>query len=431
MNPLPLESLRQQIPAPLFPTLPDTAHLPHPFPVQADLRHRLERLGLQIQAFVKACNDLYALSAEERQPGWIARLVDQGKTPDWITFGRLKTLRNALPALLEPELVLTAEGLALTDLNLVPAQIGTGACLQSAFAAIGIPVLGGKTGLLDAFRETSAGSSVLLPSRTPAHYPGLAWLASRCDQTICDFERFMACLSRGESARAFRFFSLACMEASPQSACLLQQLREGTAQLTPIPKPQLEERLWLALLSLRPLRAFWRRTLSDRHLEALLKIISPSWVVDPTPLPPQAEIAGLGIRCFEELADSHQNAQAFALRPTRETCAFELSYPVPPLSDSQGNGFSDLIRGALESFPALPHILQRKPQPLLIEHPFQETTTGRIERVTVCVRLRPVYSASGGDIRLAGLLAGLTPASGNDFSVERETVWVPGVELRE
>jgi hypothetical protein len=278
-----------------------------------------------------------------------------------------------------------------------------------------MPVLGGASGIRDAFDEATTGCRLL--TADASRCPGLQWLAARCSREIYDLGSFAAHTATGHSARAARFFSTASLESSPQGTLLLSHLREGVIDLTPAPKPQLEEKLWLCLLPLRPLRAFWRRALSDRHFEALLKIITPCWILDPTPLPPQAEITGLGVTRFEDLLNAPLGAREFFIHASREAGGAQTR----PAA-AQGN-FSVALRCALEAFPNLPHVLMQKPEPLFVEHPFQDPSTGRVRLLKTSVRLRPFYFASGKETRLAGLMAGLTPSSGHG------TAWVPGTEL--
>ena len=68
---------------------------------------------------------------------------------------------------------------------------------------------------------------------------------------------------------------------------------EKKIRLTPPPKPVFEEKMLFALLWNRNLQEFWRQELGEGFFARLKKLIPYTWLVDPTPLPPQAAIPGI------------------------------------------------------------------------------------------------------------------------------------------
>jgi hypothetical protein len=55
---------------------------PRAFPIPPSFAAELDQLGYRLWQFVRACNQLYRLSAEGRQPAWIADVLDRGKPKD-------------------------------------------------------------------------------------------------------------------------------------------------------------------------------------------------------------------------------------------------------------------------------------------------------------------------------------------------------------
>src|SRR5215472_3097711 len=66
--------------------------------------------GHRLCVFQRACNQLYQLSVKGKQPAWVARYLDAGKPAELIEFSRRKEIRDDLPQVIRPDLVLTDEG---------------------------------------------------------------------------------------------------------------------------------------------------------------------------------------------------------------------------------------------------------------------------------------------------------------------------------
>src|SRR6266446_52299 len=121
---------------------------PEPFRVGAEFVEELEKLGHRLQLFQRAANELYLRSVNGKEPAWIAEYLDRGKTPELIGFTRQKRFRNDLPQVIRPDLLLTAEGFAISELDSVPGGIGLTAWLGKTYAALGFDIVGGPDGLL-------------------------------------------------------------------------------------------------------------------------------------------------------------------------------------------------------------------------------------------------------------------------------------------
>src|SRR5258708_27037769 len=143
----------------------------------------------------------------------------------------------------------------------------------------------------------------------------------------------------------------------------------GAVRVTPPFKPWLEEKLWLALFWMRPLREFWRRELSERHWLMLQKHIPHSWVVDPTPLPHHAVLPWLNIQSWEELAAFSQKERDFELKVSGFSPQAWGSRSVLVGRDMPHPECAAAIHRALTDFAHNPHVLMRFAHPRTIEHP--------------------------------------------------------------
>src|SRR5262245_22839823 len=143
--------VRRQLPAGgLFADM-DWRISPAPFPLGADLAMQLETLGRVLLQFNRAVNLLYRQSVAGKQPAWVSAWLDCGKPAQLIELQRAATLKNDLPRVIRPDLLLTEHGLALTELDSVPGGIGLTAWLDQAYAQTGAGVLGGPDGMLRGF----------------------------------------------------------------------------------------------------------------------------------------------------------------------------------------------------------------------------------------------------------------------------------------
>ena len=106
---------------------------PEPFPLAPELYKQLIDLGARLHSFNKACNLLYRQSTEGKQPTWIHAYLDAGKPAALIETTRHKQFKNDLPCVIRPDILLTDEGFAITELDSVPGGIGLTAWLQQVY----------------------------------------------------------------------------------------------------------------------------------------------------------------------------------------------------------------------------------------------------------------------------------------------------------
>ncbi len=101
-----------------------------PFSLGEKLAKELENLGRVLLQFNRAVNLLYRQSITGKQPAWVATWLEQGKPSDLIELQRAPALKNELPRVIRPDLLLTENGISITELDSVPGGIGLTAWLN-------------------------------------------------------------------------------------------------------------------------------------------------------------------------------------------------------------------------------------------------------------------------------------------------------------
>ena len=108
-----------------------------PFPLDKKTVKQLEKLGRMLLKFYQATNMIYRWSAEGRLPAWPAEWLDRGKPQSIIDLQRHKAFRPDLPRVIRPDILLTEDGLKITELDSVPGGIGLTAWLNRTYAEAG------------------------------------------------------------------------------------------------------------------------------------------------------------------------------------------------------------------------------------------------------------------------------------------------------
>jgi len=376
---------------------------PQPFLISRAFSEQLEKLGHRLLVFQRACNELYFRSVAGKAPPWIADYLDRGKPPELVERGRRKEHRVELPAIIRPDLVLTEEGFSIVELDSVPGGIGLTAWLNETYAQFGThDIIGGARGMIDGF--ASIAGDILISHESATYRPEMKWIARNTGQRVLSAEDPAQFSTLNPRAPAYRFFELFDLPNLPAQELL------DLPSITPPIKAFLEEKLWLALFWIRPLRDYWRRELSERHWLELQKRIPYSWIVDPTPLPQHAVIPGLEINAWSELALFSQKQRDLVLKISGFSEIGWGSRSVHIGSDLPQREWEGAVDRAVNDFAHHPWILQRFHKGRIVEQPFFDTAAGAVETMRGRVRLCPYYFVIDGRAELRGALATIVPA---------------------
>src|SRR6266516_7878495 len=178
-----LETIRTAFPKEGFFAEKDWLLSPDAFPIEKKFVAELEKLGHRLFVFQRACNQLYQLSIKGKQPEWVARYLDAGKPKELIEFSRRKEIRDDVPQVIRPDLILTDEGYIIAEIDSVPGGIGLTGWLNQSYSTFDTNIIGGAEGMLDGFRSVLPNGGDMVMSQESATYqPEMEWIATRLNQ---------------------------------------------------------------------------------------------------------------------------------------------------------------------------------------------------------------------------------------------------------
>lgn len=408
---------------------------PEPFAVDPKLGKRLEGLGGALHRFVRAAHKLYLDSAAGREPHWIADYLDLGKPRDLVEYARSGASKET-PRVLRPDLILTNNGFAITELDSVPGGIGLTAWLNETYAKLGYPVLGGPTGMLAGFRAIAPSADVLVSAECGDYRPEMEWLARRIDEEfgsgggrVSSAETYLPPAADAGARRrlVYRFFELFDLPNIPPAKALMEAEAAGEITVTPPFKPHLEEKAWLALFWMRPLRAFWLRELGARNLRILQESIPYTWIIDPAPLPHNASFPRLDAHSWADVAALSQRDRELVVKISGFHEDAWGSRSVVIGSDVSQRDWAATIEEGLADFGNSLRVLQAFHKGRLVEQPYLAEDDDEIRVMTGRVRLCPYYFVSENRSDLAGVMATICPADKKIIHGMQDAILTPVV----
>ena len=402
---------------------------PDAFPIERKFLTELEQLGHRLFVFQRACNQLYQLSVKGKQPAWVARYLDAGKPKELIEFSRRKEIRDDLPRVIRPDLIVTDNGYIIAEIDSVPGGIGLTAWLNQTYSAFDKQIAGGANGMLEGFQSVLPnGGDIVISQEASTYRPEMEWLAARLKDRQPDWEWRVVAAENYEardSRAVYRFFELFDLPNIPKIDILLHANAKGRVAITPPIKPFLEEKMWFALFWLRPLHEFWRRELGEKYFLKLQEVIPYSWILDPTPLPQHAVIPRLEIHDWREAAKFSQKDRDLLLKVSGFSPLGWGSRGISLGSDLAHAEWEKRIDNALATFDSSPTIIQRFHKGRLLEHRYCEPDSGELKTMKGRVRLCPYYFVEHDQVKLHGALATIVPADKKFLHGMRDAILVP------
>ena len=163
----------------------------------------------------------------------------------------------------------------------------------------------------------------------------------------------------------------------------------------------------------RNLRGFWRQELGEAFFERMLQLVPYSWVIDPTPLPPQAAIPELNLTDWHQLKTLSQRERDLILKISGFS---ELAWGARSValgSDLSLADWSAAVDRAIRDFAHAPWVLQRYHKPRTVPAAYVDFNTNQLQSMPARVRLCPYYFVTGEGVgaraHLGGVLATLCP----------------------
>lgn len=423
---------------------------PQAWPLTAEQGRELEQIGQACFEFHQALETLYLRSAAGKNllrnkpllAPWVADYLDRGKPPELVAHARDPKNRGLFPTVLRPDLLLTEEGFALTELDSVPGGIGLTAFLNRLYGGDGdAAVLGARDAMIENFHAALAGLrpgernpliAILVSDEAATYRPEMQWLAEQLqragkrvfsmrpeDVFPLGHELFFDVEGAPEKIDViYRFFELFDWANVRVGKEILEAWQNGAVAIAPPMRHFQEEKLALALFHHHLLREYWTEALGGKTFKVLEKLIPKSWIMDPAPLPPGAVLAGplVGGRPltdWRELAGASQKERDLIIKISgfHETAWGARSVVLG--SDCSREEWQEGITQALDLAPTNLHVLQEYRKPMRVSHPLYESGPEATSRAAVAkpgrLRLCPYYFVVDGVARLSGALATFCP----------------------
>ncbi len=410
---------------------------PTPFPLGEPLAKEIESLGRVLLQFYRAVNLLYRKSAEGKQPEWVARWLDLGKPRELIELQRSAAFKNDVPRVIRPDILITENGISITELDSVPGGIGLTAWLNQAYCRLPIAdcrlmgetddqqkskienqksaILGGADGMMRGFEAIFGEAKqvrIVVSEEAATYKPEMIWLSEQLGSRFTVHDSRFNDFAEGDAV--YRFFELFDLPNVPNAPQIFELAAEGKIRLTPPPKPIFEEKMLFALLWNRNLQNFWRQELGEGFLARLKRIIPYTWLVDPAPLPPHAAIPELNLTDWQQLKSLSQKERDLILKVSGFSENAWGARGVFLGSDLSQADWSAAVDAALKNFETSPSVLQRFHKPSLVDASWFDFEKNEVVPMKGRVRLCPYYFVGGdGDAarpQLGGVLATIVPA---------------------
>lgn len=434
---------------------------PEAWPLTPAQLKEIEQIGQACRDFYQALDILYRrswqgknlLRNKELLAPWVADYLDRGKPLRVIEHARHPQFKGLMPHVLRPDLLLTEDGFALTEMDSVPGGIGLTDFLNGLYAqGDDAAVIGGATGMRDAFYRALAATApdkpnpliaIVVSDEADTYRPEFQYLAARLREEgkrvyvyhptdIMPLGRTLCVAVDGSPEPVdvvYRFFELFDLGNVSTAQYILEAAESGDVVVTPPMKAYQEEKLNLALLHHHVLDDFWRENLPKRSYKVLKKIVPHSWIMDPVELPPNAVLdaphaQGKPIRRWEELGEATQKERNLIIKASG---FHELAWGARSVvlgSDVSKADWQDGIANAVEMADSTLHVLQDYHKPSRSKHPVYNDEQ-KAAPMDGRLRLCPFYMIEGESVSLNGILATFCPADKKIIHGMRDAAMLP------
>lgn len=433
---------------------------PKPFPLTPDQVETLKAVGQACFEFYKAAETLYSRSKtgksllrnQHYQAPWVAEYYDRGKPRELLNHAQTKALQGSTPVIIRPDILITEEGFALTEIDSVPGAVGLTAYLNELYRSPETSPIESNAGMVTSFYEALQALSpnnanpviaIVVSDESETYRPEFKWLAKQlkaqgkdvhcCHPAALESDNNQLYLNTDGKKKAiaiiYRFFELFDLENIGCAKSIMKAAETGNVVVTPPMKPYQEEKFSLALFHHYALEGFWQEQLTKKSYKLLKKIIPPSWIIDPSPFGPNAilnspHVKGRPLSRWEELAQASQKDRHYIIKMSG---FHELAWGARSVTlgnDSSQTEWKEAIQQAITSSTKTLYILQQYQKPKRLEHTLynaekkQKKTPGRI-------RLSPFYIVKGKETQLVGILATFCPVDKKIIHGMKDAAFIP------
>ena len=433
---------------------------PHSWELSSGQVREIEALGQACLDFLKALEILYLRSVENKNllrnenllAPWVADYLDRGKPRYLVQHSRHRSMRGQLPLVLRPDLLLTEDGLALTEIDSVPGGIGLTAFLNRLYGQVGEGIVGEGDLMLSRFYDALASLAphrhapfiaIVVSDEAATYRPEMWWICHELQKqgrrTFCFHPDEIYPLGGALHASIdgnperidviYRFFELFDLPALKTIPYFFEALDQGEVELSPPMRHFQEEKLGLALFHHRKLRRFWRENLPKRSFRVLAQAVPRSWIMDPAPLPPTAVldaplVGGNPIQDWADLADASQRERKLIIKISGFHETAWGARGVTLGSDSSKKVWKRGIERAVAMSGSHLHILQEYRKPKRLPHAIYAGPDETF-RMQGRLRLCPYFFVRGNRAELSGVLATFCPADKKIIHGMRDAAMLP------
>jgi len=427
----------------------------------------IRTIGQACYDFYRALEVLYLRSVEGKNllrnrdlvAPWVAEYLDRGKPRALVEHARARAIRGTTPMVIRPDLLITEDGFALTEIDSVPGGIGLTAFLNRLYADVhGDDLIGaGSEDMVEAFYQvlcakaptvTAPYVAILVSDEAATYRPEMEWLASQLRQRGRRVHVFHPdeVMPLGESICVgidgdpqkvdviYRFWELFDLANVSIADFLLRAGQEAQLSLTPPMRHFQEEKLNLALFHHHILEDYWKETLPRESYKVLKKVIPHTWVMDPVELPPNAVldapfIGAKPIYDWYQLSEAGKKERNLIIKISGFHESAWGARSVTLGSDSSRSEWEEAIQQAVTMADTSLHILQTYEKPTRLRHPVYRED-GSTYQMDGRVRLCPYYfvdeKAQSADLH--GILATFCPADKKIIHGMKDAALLPCVE---
>ena len=428
-----------------------------PFPLSSSEVGFFHSLGEHLLAFYKALNRLYLDSVRGLQPFWIHQYLDQGKPKALIDYARMNRFRDLLPDIIRPDVIPTADGMIITELDSVPGGIGLIGSLSQAYACTESTVVGGAEGMITGFADMVRHRAdnrplrlaIVVSDESESYRQEMQWVALQLNrhgiEAACLHPHELQFTEDGLTAPGYfgneiisivyRFFELFDLPNVPKAELIMYSAKKGRTIVTPPFKPWLEEKLAFALFHHPMVEPFWEKALTRETFEVLKTTIPRTWVLDPQPIPPTAvipdlQLDGHAVSDWKVLGQASQKHRRYVIKPSGFSESAWGSRGVFIGHDLPQAKWIDVINNALRSFSKTPSVLQQFHKGRLSTLEYFDEDKQEWKTMEGRTRLSPYYYVQDNQAILSGILATMCPKDKKVIHGMRDAIMVPCHEER-
>lgn len=418
---------------------------PSPLPLSSDIVNQINNIGNACFDFLKSINKLYQDSINNKSIlrnknlvlPWVSEYLIRGKQKSILQHFNTNLFKNNLPVIIRPDLILTDEGIAMTEIEVVPGGIGFTSFLHQLYEGQYNNLIGGSSKMLDGFynsltnlikNKESPVIVILISDESETYQPEFEWLANQ----LKTFGKEVYCINPNiiyyESSKLkalinnevieidiiYRFFELFDLENISTASIIIQAIEEGNVVASPPFNPIFEEKLCMALFHHYQLEDFWKESLSKESLQLLKKIIPPTWIMDSEPFGPNAilngpHVNGKPLSSWNELAEATQKNRNYIIKRSGYNEDAWGARSITIGSDCGQEAWAKSINTALHECKTSPFIIQEFKKPKKIMHPIYNEDGIYVEEAGR-VRLCPYYMKTEDKAEIKGILGTICPA---------------------